>query len=141
MKTLSVYTDGASRGNPGPASVGIVFKNESGKIVFEKQKELGKATNNEAEYQAIIQAMKHVNRHHPEKIIFYADSELMIKQMRGEYKIKNPGIQKLFLEAWNRTIDFKKNGKEVKFVEIPREKNKEADALANKALDQGKLGI
>ena len=138
MKTLNVYTDGASRGNPGPASVGIVFKDESGKVIFEKQKELGKTTNNEAEYQALIHAMKHVNRYHPEKIIFYADSELMIKQMRGEYKIKNPGIQKLFLEAWNRKIDLKK---EIQFVEIPREKNKEADALANKALDQGKLNI
>jgi len=138
MKILNVYTDGASRGNPGPASIGIVFKDSAGKIIWEQQKELGKATNNEAEYQALIYAMKNVRRHHPDKIIFHADSELIIKQMRGEYKIKNPGIQKLFLEAWNRKIDLKI---ETEFIEVPRGQNKEADALANKALDQGKLGI
>jgi len=138
MKVLNVYTDGASRGNPGPSSIGIVFKDSSGKIIWQQNKALGKATNNEAEYQALIYAMKHVNRYHPEKIIFYSDSELMISQMKGEYKIKDPKIQKLFLEAWNRKIDL---GKKVEFRLVPREENQEADRLANKILDQKELGI
>jgi ribonuclease HI len=138
MKILNVYTDGGSRGNPGPSAIGIVFKNEKGEIIWRQNKDIGKTTNNEAEYSALIYAMKHVNRYHPEKITFYADSELMIKQMRGEYKIKNPGIQKLFLEAWNRKIDMKA---EIKFIQIPREQNKEADALVNKILNQNKLEI
>ena len=138
MKLLKVYTDGASRGNPGPASIGIVFKDELNKIIWQEHKEIGETTNNEAEYQALIFAMKHVNRHHPEKIIFHSDSELMIRQMKGEYKIKEPNIQKLFLEAWNRKIDF---AKPIEFVIIPREENQEADRMANKALDQGKLEI
>lgn len=138
MEILNVYTDGGSRGNPGPSAIGIVLKNETGEIIWQKNKDIGKATNNEAEYSALIYAMKHVNRYHPEKIYFYSDSELMVKQMRGEYKIKNHGIQKLFLDAWNRKIDMKS---EVEFIQIPREQNKEADALLNKILNQNKLEI
>jgi len=137
MKILNVYTDGASRGNPGPASIGIVFKDEQGQIIWQQNKDIGSATNNEAEYKALIYAMKHANRHHPKKIVFHSDSELIIRQMRGEFKIKNPGIQKLFLDAWNRKIDLV----ETEFVSVPREKNKEADKLANQALDQEKLEI
>ncbi len=138
MKILNVYTDGGSRGNPGPSAIGIVFKNERGEVIWQQNKDIGKATNNEAEYSALIYAMKYVNRHHPEKICFYADSELMIRQMKGEYKIKNPGIQKLFLEVWNRKIDMKS---EIEFIQIPREQNKEADGLVNKILDQNRLKI
>ncbi len=138
MKILNVYTDGASRGNPGPASIGIVFKDSQGKLIWQQQKAIGNTTNNEAEYQALIYAMKHVKRYHPEKIRFHSDSELMVRQMRGEYKIKNPNIQKLFLDAWNRKIDL---GNNVEFILVPREENSEADKLANKALDQKHLGI
>ncbi|TRZ82386.1 reverse transcriptase-like protein [bacterium] len=138
MKLLNVYTDGGSRGNPGPSAIGIVFKNEEGETIWEQNKDIGRATNNEAEYSALIYAMKHINRYHPEKVCFYSDSELMIRQMKGEYKIKNSGIQKLFLEAWNRKIDMKSK---IEFIQIPREQNKEADALLNKILDQEKLGI
>ncbi len=138
MKLLNVYTDGGSRGNPGPSAIGIVFKNEKGEIIWQQNKDIGKATNNEAEYSALIYAMKHVNRHHSDKICFYSDSELMIRQMKGEYKIKNPGIQRLFLEAWNRKIGIKSK---VEFIQIPREQNKEADALLNKILNQNKLEI
>lgn len=137
MNILNVYTDGASRGNPGPASIGIVFKDEKGNTIWQKQQSVGKATNNEAEYQALIYAMKHVRRYHPKRIRFHSDSELMVRQMRGEYKIKNAGIQKLFLEAWNRKIDLG----DVEFILVPRAKNQEADHLANKALDQKKLGV
>jgi len=138
MNLLKVYTDGASRGNPGPASIGIVFKNENNEIVWEQFKEIGKKTNNEAEYEALIYAMKHVNRHHPDKIQFYSDSELMISQMNGKYAIKEPKIQKLFLQAWNKKISL---NKKIEFISIPREQNKEADKLANKALDQKSLGL
>ena len=138
MKILNVYTDGASRGNPGPASIGIVFKDEKNDIIWQQQKAIGKTTNNEAEYQALIYAMKHVKRYHPDQVRFHADSELIVRQMKGEYKIKNPTIQKLFLEAWNRKIDLKIK---TEFIAVPREENKEADSLANNALDQKHLGI
>jgi ribonuclease HI len=140
MEILNVYTDGASRGNPGPASLGIVFKNEQGNVIWKKHQVLGKKTNNEAEYEALIEAMKHVNRYHPQKICFYADSKLMIEQMKGDYRITQPSLQRLFLKAWNKKIVLK-NKAILEFKAIPREQNKEADQLANQALDQQNLGI
>ncbi len=79
MEILNVYTDGASRGNPEPASIGIVFKDKHGNIVWQKQKSIGETTNNEAEYQALIYAMKHVKRYHSEKARFYLKSELIMR--------------------------------------------------------------
>ena len=137
MQILNVYTDGGSRGNPGPSSIGVVFEDEVGSLIWQKNQAIGNATNNEAEYQALIYAMKHVNRYHPEKIVFHSDSELMIRQMKGEYKIKEPEIQQLFLEAWNRKIDLNN----VEFVLIPREQNRKADSLVNKILNQTNLEI
>jgi ribonuclease HI len=140
MKNVIIYTDGGSRGNPGPSGVGIVFCNEKGEAIKKYSEGLGEATNNEAEYQAVIFAMEKFKLVFGKKIAkaseieFRSDSQLLIRQLNGEYKVLDEKIQKLFLEVWNLKLDFKK----VKFKLIPREKNKEADSLANEAMDSQK---
>jgi len=138
MRKVIIYTDGGSRGNPGPAAIGAVFCNEKGQIIKEYSEYLGdNLTNNEAEYQAAIFALKKFKALFGKKLAknseieIRSDSELLIKQLKGEYKILEPKIQPLFLAAWNLKLDFKK----VKFTLISREKNKEADKLVNEALD------
>jgi len=131
MKKIIIHTDGGSRGNPGPAAIGVVIGDK------EYSEQIGQATNNEAEYQAVIFALKKAKALFGKKKIkeiefeIRSDSELLIKQLNGEYKILEPKIQPLFLQVWNLRIDFGK----IKFVLIPREENKEADRLVNQALD------
>ncbi len=137
MKKFIIYTDGGSRGNPGPSASGVVFCNEKGEILKEYSQCLGLATNNQAEYRAVIFALKKFkalfgkSAAQSSEIELRADSELLIKQLKGEYKIMDEKIQPLFLEIWNLKIDFKK----VEFKYIPREQNKEADRIVNEALD------
>jgi len=138
MKKIIIYTDGGSRGNPGPGAAGTVFCNEKGEVFKKYSQYLGEnLTNNEAEYQAAIFAFKKFKSLFGKKLALSteielrADSELLIKQLQGEYKILEPKIQTLFIAVWNLKLDFKK----VKFTLIPREKNKEADQLVNEALD------
>lgn len=132
-----IHTDGGSRSNPGPAAIGVVISNEKGQVLKKFGEYLGQATNNEAEYKAAIFALKKIKslwgKENAKKsgVDMFVDSELLVKQMRGEYKIEHSNIQSLFLELWNLKIDFKK----VVFRAIPREKNKEADRLVNEALD------
>ncbi|MBU1136746.1 ribonuclease HI family protein [Patescibacteria group bacterium] len=137
---LSIYTDGGARGNPGPAAIGVVLKKD-GQTIKKYGEAIGEATNNQAEYQAIIFALKKAKllfgkaKAKEIEMEFFADSELAVKQLNHEYKIKEKELQPLFLKIWNLTIDFKN----VSFSHIPREKNKEADVLVNEALDnQGK---
>lgn len=142
MKRIIIYTDGGSRGNPGPAAIGVVFCNEKGEVFKKYSEYLGEnLTNNEAEYQAVIFALKKFKTLFGKKLAkvseikIRSDSELLIKQLNGEYKILEPNIQSLFLEIWNLRLDFKK----VKFKLISRKKNEEADRLVNETLDrQGK---
>jgi len=138
MRKIIIYTDGGSRGNPGPSAIGVVFCNEKGEIFKKYSQYLGENfTNNEAEYQAVIFAFKKFKSLFGKKLAknseieLRSDSELLIKQLRGEYKILEPKIQPLFIAVWNLKLDFKK----VKFNFISREKNKEADRLVNEALD------
>ncbi len=138
MKKITIYTDGGSRGNPGPAGAGIVFRNEQNKIFKKYSCYLGdNFTNNEAEYLAVILALKNFKKFFGTKIAkvsticLKVDSQLLVKQMKGKYKVKSPEIQKLFLEVWNLKTEFQ----DIKFKFIKREKNKEADALVNEALD------
>lgn len=137
MKKITIYTDGGSRGNPGPAAVGFVFCNEN-KEIFKKYSDyLGQGTNNEAEYQAVIFALKKFKALFGRKLAensdieIKSDSELMVKQLSGKYKILEPKIQELFLALWNLKLDFKK----IRFTLISRERNKEADAMVNEELD------
>ncbi len=138
MRKIIIYTDGGSRGNPGPSAIGVVFCNEKGEIFKKYSQYLGENfTNNEAEYQAVIFAFKKFKSLFGKKLAknseieLKSDSELLIKQLRGEYKILEPKIQPLFIAVWNLKLDFKK----VKFNFISREKNKEADRLVNESLD------
>ena len=137
MKTFIIRTDGGARGNPGPAAIGAVIENEQGKILKEISEYIGETTNNEAEYRAAITALKKLKalagktEAKKSQVRILADSELLVKQMNGQYKIENAGIQKFFLELWNLKLDFG----EVRFQAVPREQNKAADRLVNQALD------
>lgn len=133
-RKLSIYTDGASRNNPGEAAIGVVIKNEGKEIVETLSQSIGIATNNVAEYTALIQALKAAQKLNPEQIDFYLDSQLVVRQITGEYKIKNAGLVPLVREAHDLIRRFPKG--RVNFHHIPREENKEADALANAALDK-----
>lgn len=138
MKKIIIHTDGGSRGNPGKAAIGVVFYNEKGQEIKKFGEYLGDGlTNNEAEYQAVIFALKKFKALFGKKIAeiseveIRSDSELLVKQTNGEYKVENEKIRDFFMEIWNLKIDFKS----VKFKLIPREKNTEADRLVNQALD------
>ncbi len=138
MKKITIYTDGGSRGNPGPSAIGVVYTNEKGQTIKEYSECLGTKTNNEAEYLAVVMALKKFKAlfgkelAKKSEIEVRSDSELMVKQLNGEYKIVNENIQPLFLDVWNLKIDFLN----VKFKQIPREKNRDADRLVNEALDK-----
>ncbi len=138
MKKIIIYTDGGSHGNPGPAAIGAIFCNEKGEVFKKYSLYLGENfTNNEAEYQAVISALKKFKALFGKKLSsqtemeIKSDSELLIKQLNGVYKVLDEKIQPLFLEVWNLRLDFKK----VKFKLISRGKNEEADRLVNEALD------
>lgn len=137
MQKFIISTDGGARGNPGPAAIGAVIANDQGSVRKEISEYIGETTNNEAEYRAVIAALKKlkalVGKAEVKKssVLVLADSELLVKQMNGEYKIENANIQKFFLELWNLKIDFGK----VTFRAVPREQNKAADRLVNQALD------
>lgn len=137
MNKIIIYIDGGSRGNPGPAAFAVVFTTEKGEVIKEYSQYIGKATNNEAEYQSLIFALKKAKALFGKEkakalaIEIKSDSELLVSQMRAEYKIKDPKIQQLFLRAWNLKIDFKN----LKFSLIPRQENTKADRLVNESLD------
>ena len=138
MNDFIIHTDGGSRSNPGPAAIGVVIENGKREKLKEYGEYIGKKTNNEAEYMAAIFALKKVKslygkeRAKKATVQVFGDSELLAKQMNGEYKIQNANIQPLFLELWNLTIDFG----QVNFISLPRAQNKAADRLVNEVLDQ-----
>lgn len=130
-KKLEIYTDGGARGNPGPAGIGVVIWHEH-ELIGAYSKYIGEATNNQAEYQAVVYALEHAKRIKAEELDIYLDSELAVNQLNRKFKIKNADLGSLFVKAWNLMVGFK----EVRFHHIPREKNKEADKLVNQAIDQ-----
>ncbi len=129
MRNIDIFTDGACSGNPGEASIGVVFK-EDGKTVKEISQAIGRATNNIAEYSALVAALKEARALKAETLRVHTDSDWMFKQIRGVYKVKNEQIKPLYEEA----IALAKSFKRVEFKWIPREENKEADRLATGAL-------
>lgn len=134
---LIIYTDGGSRGNPGPAAIGVVICNEKSHPIKKYSEYIEEATNNEAEYSAVVFALKKVKLLFGKKkvkeidIKICLDSELVAKQLNHQYKIQEETLQPLFIKAWNILIDFG----QVNFKHISRDKNKEADRLVNEALD------
>ncbi len=138
MKKFIIYTDGGSRGNPGKAAIGVVICNEMDQPIKKYSEYLGDGlTNNEAEYEAVIFALKKFKANFGKPLAevadieVRADSELVVKQLTGQYKVEHERIQKFFMQIWNLKMDFAS----IKFKHIPREKNKEADRLVNEALD------
>lgn len=130
---ILAYTDGGSRGNPGPAGAGAILYDADTKTVLAEISEyLGKQTNNVAEYTALLLAIQKAKELGAERVDFRLDSELIVKQMNGEYKVKNEHLAKLFVQIWNLRQQFVR----VTFEHIRREKNKEADKLANDAMDR-----
>ncbi len=136
---ITIFSDGGARGNPGPAAVGgkLEIRNSKSEIREHKiSKYIGEATNNQAEYQAVIEALKWVEENIKEsdlEIECFLDSELIVEQLNQRYKIKNEGLKPLFWQI--RDLMMALGGK-ISFKYIPREKNKEADKLVNKAIDE-----
>ncbi|MFH1830133.1 MAG: ribonuclease HI family protein [Pseudomonadota bacterium] len=134
MNRITIYTDGAARGNPGPAGAGAILTDEDGRVIVEVCRYLGEMTNNQAEYRALLLAIEEAKRIGATNVVIFSDSELVVKQIKGDYRVKNEGIKplhekilKLLQEIGEYTIDH-----------VLRENNKHADRLANLAID-GKI--
>lgn len=128
---LIINIDGASRGNPGRASVGVVLRDAEGKTLKEHGRCIGRETNNVAEYTAMIDALRLAAGMGARELVVRSDSQLLVRQLTGRYRVKNPGLKPLFAEIQK----LKRGFKAVSFEHVPRERNKRADALANEALD------
>ena len=126
-----MFTDGAARGNPGPAGLGVVIEDEQGLRLRGLHRWLGVATNNEAEYHALIEGLKAVSEWKPDRLEIYLDSKLVVEQVNGKYRVKKPELQTLHRQA----VDLLKQFDEVSIGHVERERNKGADALANMAID------
>jgi ribonuclease HI len=132
LKTLRLRTDGASRGNPGPAAIGVVIEDDQGTRLRTFHRFIGIRTNNEAEYQALIDGLKAAADWKPDRVEIYLDSKLVVEQVNGTYRVKKPELQPLYIEVKHLLGGF--GDVEIKHVE--RESNKGADKLANMALDE-----
>ena len=140
---LIIYTDGGSRGNPGPAAIGVVIADASGRITKSYGKAIGRATNNEAEYEAVRFALAKAKALFGKagikrmEVEVRMDSELVARQLSAEYKVEEERLWPLFMAIWNLRLDFG----QLSFRHVPREQNREADRLVNQALDneQGRL--
>lgn len=130
MKAI-IYSDGGARGNPGPAGIGAVIYNEEKQEIATISRFIGKATNNQAEYKALIAVLQKAKDLNIKEAIVYLDSELIVKQINGEYKVKDKDLAKLFIEVYNLKQSFDK----ISFFHVRREENKRADSLANEAMD------
>lgn len=132
-KRLFIYIDGASRGNPGPAGVGVIIYNDKKKLVDELCEYIGKTTNNVAEYWALLIALEKARNLGVETLTIYSDCELLVRQMAGDYRVKDKTLKDFYQEARENLKNFKK----VDIRYIARKKNKRADRLANKGINLG----
>jgi ribonuclease HI len=130
--TILAYTDGASRGNPGESGVGIILKDEHGTVIGSHFGYIGQATNNVAEYTALAACLKLVQKIKCSRLIVHSDSELMVRQLNGQYKVKDEGLKKHFHQI-QQTLT--KAPYQFAIHHVPREKNREADELANRGID------
>jgi len=132
LPTWRANIDGGSRGNPGPASYGVVIRDPRGEMVARLKKYIGRTTNNVAEYYGLIAALDYAQSNNIRALRIESDSELMVKQMRGQYKVKSPDLKPLFERAKKMSQTFST----FRIEHVYREQNKEADALANEAMDE-----
>lgn len=140
MEKIICYTDGGARGNPGPAGAGALIEDKDGNTISEASEFLGNSTNNYAEYAAVILGLKTIKKHLGKKTLetgveVRMDSELVARQLNHEYQIKEPSLVPQFIEIHNMRI---KDFPHIRFVHVKREKNKEADRLANEAMNRGR---
>ena len=131
--TWTVFTDGASRGNPGPSSIGAVVYNAAGEEVHTVSRRLGRATNNEAEYQAVIAGLEAALGLGGGSVDLRMDSQLIVRQLEFRYRVRNARLRPFF----ERVVELKRQFDSFKVTHVPREQNKRADQLANLALDSG----
>ena len=131
LKSIDIFVDGASRGNPGPSGIGVVFFDDKKNIVKKLFKFIGSATNNIAEYTALIYGLQEALMDRYKEVRVSSDSELMTRQLRGEYRVKNENLRPYYEQFLHLSRGFDK----LEIVTIDRKENKEADKLANKALD------
>lgn len=134
-KSLTIFTDGGARGNPGPAGIGAVLYAGPAletNIIAEIAEYIGEATNNQAEYLAVVAAINKAKELGATELTFYLDSELVVEQLNRRYKVKNEGLAPLFVKVYNAMQFFAR----VSFSHVPRAQNKYADMLVNKAIDQ-----
>ena len=131
---FTAHTDGASKGNPGPAAIGFTIEKD-GEILEKYCEYIGKATNNIAEYKALIAAIKRMKTFKATDVIIYSDSELTVKQINGIYKVKNKGLKPLFSEVMRISKEFDS----FRVIHVPRGRNSKADSLANKAIKEHNL--
>lgn len=130
---IVAYCDGGSRGNPGPAGFGVYIEDEAGSVLAEESEFLGKRTNNFAEYSALLAAIEFAISHGHSRLRVIADSELMVKQMKGQYRVNSPELRPLYEKARRRILELEK----FEIRHVLREKNRHADRLANLAMDRG----
>ncbi len=130
--TIHAFTDGASRGNPGESGIGVVLNDEQGNTLHEICGYIGRATNNAAEYTALIQCLERATKMNCTKLVVHSDSELMVRQLKGSYKVKEPTLKRYYqrVQELLRTAPFT-----FSIVHVTRNKNRKADALANKAIE------
>lgn len=132
MSKFVLRTDGGARGNPGPAAYGFVIEDESGQVIKEGSKFLGDKTNNQAEYEGLLAGLEEVKNLGASAVTCFLDSELVVKQLRQEYRVKDKALGVLFVKVWNLSQQFKK----VEFKHVLRGQNKRADWLLNNELDR-----
>ena len=131
MKVI-IYTDGGARGNPGPAGIGVAVYDEKKNLVATRKQFIGTATNNQAEYKAVIFALRIALEIGARHLDFNLDSELVVRQLKGEYKVKNEQLKPLVQEVFKLSNKFDS----IEYNHVPREKNKLADRLVNEAVDE-----
>ncbi|MBI3979149.1 MAG: ribonuclease HI family protein [Chloroflexi bacterium] len=131
VERVTVYTDGASRGNPGPAAIGVVVDDGAGRRLTAFGRRIGRATNNVAEYRALLAGIEEARRLGARWLRLCLDSELAVRQLTGRYRVRHPDLLPLYERAMRLLGEL--DGVEI--VHVPRERNREADALANRALD------
>lgn len=141
METIYINTDGGSRGNPGPAAIGVVFSDQDGKVIHTCKKYIGIGTNNDAEYQAIICGLEVLikskwfleNNHDQKAVVCRLDSKLVVEQVNGNFKVKQDHLKEYIKNIREKISQINLN---ISFIHIPREENKLADALVNEVLDE-----
>ena len=135
---LIIYSDGGAKNNPGPAGIGVVIYDENRKLLCKLKEYIGPATNNQAEYRAVIFALETaIKKFNPSEIIFYLDSELIVHQLNGRYKVKHDNITPLH----QKVSELARKIPKIEFIHISRDKNKLADKLVNEAIKESKISL